>query len=67
MSSELEFALTATPPEVDKRQAATGETAAGFVLTPARLRVWRMRSGFVAGELGVNVRGGFRRNSTSST
>lgn len=62
MSSELQFALTVTPPEVDNRQAATGESAAGFVLTPARLRVWGMRSALSLVDQGLTSGSSFLLN-----
>lgn len=59
MSSEPQFAWTVTPPEVDKRQAVPGESAAGFVLTPARLRVWGMRSAVALTDQGLTSGAGF--------
>ncbi len=62
MSSEPEFAWAVISPDVGERQAATGESAAGFVLTPARLRVWGMRSALSLVDQGLASGAGFTVN-----
>ncbi len=59
MSSEPEFAWAVTSPDVGERQAATGVSAGAFVLTPARLQVWGMRSALSLVDQGLTSGTGF--------